>query len=291
MDNLRGIGLVILAMAAFSLEDMFIKRLSGDLPVGQILMILGVGSATIFATLAWVSGHRLFEPQAWQPLLLYRAGFEASASLAFATALSLVDLSVVASVFQATPLVITMSAALFLGEQVGWRRWSAILVGFLGVLMIIRPGFAGFDPWALLVLVAVVCVAGRDLVTKRIDATIASTVVSFQGFAVLIPAGALLLLLSPGEAAPVSVALAAMLGGAILFGAIGYYGIVRAMRLGDAAVVTPFRYSRLIFSLLVGVVVFNKRPDAMTLMGATLVIATGLYTFVRERRLASAALP
>lgn len=291
MDNVRGILLVIVAMAAFTVEDMFIKRLSAHMPVGQILIFLGLGSATIFAVLARFGGNNIIARAAWQPLFLFRALCEACAALAFATALSLVDLSVVASVFQVTPLAITMGAALFLGEQVGWRRWSAIVIGFLGVILIVRPGLDGFDPFALLVLISVFFVAARDLITRRIDVNVSSTVVSFQGFAVVVPAGAILLWLTPGDAQAFTPNLLLMLLGGVIFGAVGYYGIVRAMRLGDAAVVTPFRYTRLIFSLAIGMTVFGERPDQLTLLGAALIIGTGLYTFLRERKLAQSVLP
>ncbi|MFN3208538.1 MAG: DMT family transporter [Roseovarius sp.] len=286
MDNIRGIVLVIVSMAAFTVEDMFIKKLSADISVGQILICLGLGSGLIFALLAFLGGHGLFARAAWRRPFLLRAGCEAGAALAFTTALSKVDLSVVASVFQATPLFITMGAALFLGEQVGWRRWSAILLGFFGVLLIIRPGLAGFDPSALLVLISVTCVAARDLITRRIDPNVASTVVSFQGFLAVIPAGLCVIVFSPQTLSPMAPSVWAMVIGGVVFGALGYYGIVQAMRLGEAAVITPFRYTRLLFSLLVGIVVFAERPDVLTIMGATLIIGTGLYTYLRERRLA-----
>ena len=286
MNNVQGILLVIGAMAAFTLEDMFIKSLSEQLPVGQILILLGIGSGSVFALLAKWQGHQILAPRAWRRLPVLRALCEAVAAVSFASSLALVDISVVAAVFQATPLVITMGAALFLGEQVGWRRWSAILVGFAGVLMIIRPGLAGFEPPALLVLVSVVAVAGRDLMTRVMDSAVPSTVVSFQAFAVVIPAGAILLLLTPGDARLLVGNEWLMMLGGVIFGVLGYYGIVTAMRVGDASAVTPFRYSRLVFSILVGVAMFNERPDAMTLVGAALIILSGLYTFMRERRLA-----
>lgn len=289
MDNIRGILLVILSMAAFTVEDMFIKKLSADISVGQILICLGLGSATVFAIMARLGGHNLFARDAWRTPLIVRACCEAGAALAFTTALSLVDISVVASVFQATPLFITMGAAIFLKEDVGWRRWSAILIGFMGVLLIIRPGLEGFDPAALLVLVSVTCVAARDLITRRIDVKVSSAVVSFQGFAAVVPAGLFLVTLGPQTVSALTPALWSMIGGGIVFGAFGYYGIVAAMRMGDAAVVTPFRYTRLLFSLFVGVVVFSERPDMLTLLGAALIISTGLYTFLRERRLARRA--
>lgn len=289
MDNLRGIVLIVVAMAAFTVEDMFIKRLSADMPVGQILIGIGIGSASVFALLAHLRGHRILTRAAWRPVFLARALCEAMAAIFFATALSLVDISVVASVFQTTPLVITMGAALFLGEDVGWRRWTAIMIGFSGVLLIIRPGLDGFEPMALLVLVSVVMVATRDLITRRIDVAVPSSVISFQGFAILVPAGAGLLLLFPGApVAPTGLGWG-MLGLAVIFGAGAYYCIVTAMRIADASAVTPFRYTRLLFSLLVGIIVFGERPDLLTLSGAALIIGTGLYTFLRERRLARVA--
>lgn len=286
MQNVHGILLVIASMAGFTIEDALIKQLSQTLPVGQVLILLGVGSAVIFALLAQMRGHNILARAAWRPPFLLRALAEATAAMAFVTSLSLVDISVVAAVFQATPLVITMGAALFLGEEVGWRRWSAICLGFLGVLMIIRPGLSGFEPAALFVLISVAAVAARDLITRRIDVAVSSFVVSFQGFAAVVPAGAVLLAVSGTGPQPVALPQAAMMGGAVVFGALAYYGIVQAMRIGEAAAVTPFRYTRLLFSLIVGVVVFNERPDAMTLAGAALVIGTGLYTFLREQRLA-----
>lgn len=289
MDNLRGIILIVVAMAAFTIEDTFIKRLSVDMPVGQILIGIGFGSACVFAAMARLRGDRILTRAAWRPVFLVRALCEALAAISFATALSKVDISIVASVFQTTPLAITMGAALFLGEDVGWRRWTAIIIGFSGVLLIIRPGLDGFEPMALLVLVSVLMVATRDIITRRIDVNVPSSVISFQGFAILVPAGALLLLLSHGAPVAPSGLGWTMLAFAVVFGAGAYYCIVTAMRIADASVVTPFRYTRLLFSLLVGVIIFGERPDMLTLTGASLIIATGLYTFLRERRLAREA--
>lgn len=291
MNNLRGILLIVLAMAGFTIEDMFIKMLSDPLPTGQILIGLGLGSSLVFAVLAKMNGDRLLAPAAWTRLPLLRALLEAIAAAAFAGSLALVDLSTVASVFQAMPLVITMGAALFLGEQVGWRRWTAIGLGFVGVLMIIRPGLDGFQPNALIVLIAVFAVAARDLITRRIDSAVSSYVVSFQGFGSLLFAGALMLPFTSKPIGAIGVTEAQMFIGAILFGAIGYWGIVTAMRVGEASVVAPFRYTRLVFSLIVGVVIFHERPDLPTILGASLIIGTGLYTFLRERMLARAPAP
>jgi drug/metabolite transporter (DMT)-like permease len=289
MNNLNGILLVVASMAAFTMEDTFIKNLSSSVAVGQVLIMLGIGSMMVFYVLARVQGHSVFMPRAWRMQPMLRAVTEAISTFGFAGALSLVDISTVAAVFQATPLAITMGAALFLGEQVGWRRWSAVCVGFIGVLMIIRPGLDTFDPAVLLVLLAVAGVATRDLMTRVMDSAVPSSVVSFQGFLMLIPAGLSLLVLLPGETRMLQGLEWAQIGGGVVFGVLGYYGIVAAMRIGDASAVTPFRYTRLLFSILMGMIVFGERPDLMTLAGAGLIIASGLYTVVREQRVARAA--
>ncbi len=286
MNNVNGILLIIGSMAAFSLEDMFIKHLSGTVPTGQIMIVLGLFCGLAFAVMSLATRKRIFDPVAWQPLPLARAAAEAVGALTFVTALSLVELSTVAAVFQAMPLAVTMGAALFLGEQVGWRRWSAIGVGFLGVLMIIRPGLEGFRPESLFVVATVIAIAARDLITRRLDVRVASSVVALQAYVAVAVAGAVLMAVFAQPVTPVQAMQIGPYLGAIGFGVLGYYGIVTAMRIGEASALTPFRYTRLVFSIMAGMLMFGERPDAMTLAGAGLIIGSGLYTFLRERRLA-----
>ncbi|MFV1876312.1 DMT family transporter [Nioella sp.] len=289
MNNLQGILLIIGAMAAFTAEDALIKHLSTWFPTGQILVALGIGASLVFAALATVRHQSLFAREAWGGPAILRALSEAVAATTFVTALALIDISTVAAVFQATPLAITMGAALFLGEKVGWRRWSAILVGFCGVLLIIRPGLDGFEPATLFVLVAVAAIAVRDLSTRFISPQVSSLVVSFQGFASVIFSGALLLWLQGDSMALPEPRHYALIAATLVFSVTGYYAIVQAMRVADASAVQPFRYTRLVFSILAGVLVFGEQPDALTLIGAALVIATGIYTFLRERQIGRAA--
>ena len=275
---------MLAAMAGFTLEDSFIKQLSSTVSIGQILMVVGFFGTVFFALLALTRGRKIAVPSVWTRATIARMVAETIAAVAFVTSLSLVPLSTVAAVFQVTPLTITMGAALFLGERVGWRRWTAVGVGFSGVLLIIRPGFTGFDPSVLWVLVAVLGVAIRDLVTRAIAKTVESSIISFQAFASLSVTGALMLLVSPQGIAPMPNNELVYFGCAIVFSVAGYYAIVAAMRVGDASVVSSFRYTRLLFSLLVGVFVFNESVDVPTLIGSAIIIATGLYTFVREHR-------
>ncbi|WP_170382964.1 DMT family transporter [Ruegeria atlantica] len=286
MNNINGILLIIGSMAAFALEDMFIKHLSISVSTGQIMIVLGLFCSLIFVVMSLATRKRIFDPLAWKALPLARAGTEAVGALTFVTALSLVDLSTVAAVFQAMPLAVTMGAALFLGEQVGWRRWSAIGVGFIGVVMIIRPGLEGFQPDSLFVVATVIAIAARDLITRRLDVRVASSVVALQAYIAVGLAGVVLMLFTAQPVVPLQAVQVGPYLGAIGFGVLGYYGIVSAMRIGEASALTPFRYTRLVFSIIAGMLMFGERPDTMTLAGATLIIGSGMYTFIRERKLA-----
>ena len=275
---------MLVAMAGFTIEDAFIKQLSATISIGQILIIIGFFSSVFFALLAVTRGRNLLASSVWTRATLTRMCAEAFAAMAFITSLSLVPLSTVAAVFQITPLTITMGAAIFLGERVGWRRWLAIFVGFIGVLLIIKPGFGGFDPSVLWVLVAVLGVAVRDLVTRVIPTKVESSIISFQAFSSLIIAGALILLVSPQGIAPIPGKELVYFACTIVFSVSGYYAIVSAMRVGDASIVSSFRYSRLLFSLLVGIFIFNESVDLLTLIGSVIIIGSGLYTYLSEHR-------
>ncbi|MBK5933006.1 putative membrane protein [Rhodovulum imhoffii] len=284
MENLRGIVLMVAAMAAFAVEDMFIKMLSGNLPVGQILATLGAGGALIFGIMALSRGQRLWSKALLSGPVILRNFGELSGTFGFVMALALTPLSSASAILQATPLVVTLGAAIFMGAQVGWRRWSAIAVGLLGVLVIIRPGLEGFEPASLFAVLGVIGLAIRDLATRATPRSVGSLQLSSYAFAMLIPLG--LAMLAFGEGArPVAPMMWAQLAGAMLAGALGYYMIVEAMRIGEIAVVTPFRYTRLVFALFIGVLAFGERPDTMTLTGAGIIIASGLYTLWRERTL------
>ena len=272
-------------MAAFSIEDAFIKQLSSTVSISQILIVIGLVSAIFFALVSLKSGHSLWAASLWTRATLTRMLAEAVAGVAFVTSLSLVPLSTVAAVFQIMPLTVTMGAALFLGESVGWRRWLAVFVGFLGVLLIIRPGFDGFNPAVLWVLIAVLGVAVRDLVTRVIPADVGSSIISFQAFLSIVIAGIILLLVSRQVMVPMVGLELVYFGFTVIFTISGYYAIVLAMRLGNASIVAPFRYSRLLFSLLIGIFVFEESPDGLTLIGSGIIIVTGIYTYFRERSL------
>jgi len=283
MDNLRGAALMTLAMLGFAAEDMFVKLMAGALPTWQIIAALGTGGALVFGVLTVLRGQRLFTRAFLSRAVLLRNIGELIGTVGFVTAIALTPISSASAVLQATPLAVTLGAALFLGEPVGWRRWSAILAGFAGVLLVIRPGLEGFDINALFAVQGVIGLAIRDLSTRRVDRGVSSYQLSFLAFLTLIPAAAVLSLVSPRAPVLPDGYLWSMMAGAVVLGTLSYYAIVGAMRIGEVSIVTPFRYFRLLFALVVGFFVFSERPDALTLLGAAVIVGSGIYTVLRER--------
>ncbi|WP_299953365.1 DMT family transporter [uncultured Roseobacter sp.] len=283
MDNLRGATFMVVAMLGFAIEDMLIKLMAAALPVGQIIGMLGLGSAALVSVILIVQRQPLFTRAMLTPAIALRALGELIGTMGFVTAIALTPLSSASAILQATPLFVTLGAALFLQEAVGWRRWSAILVGFIGVLMIIRPGMEGFSWLSLFAVQGVIGLGIRDLATRRVPQETSTMQLSFLAFLVLIPAAALLMWINGTSLVPLSPANWVYFTIALLIGIVAYYGIVAAMRVGEVSFVTPFRYSRILFALIIGISVFEERPDVLTLLGAAIIVGSGLYTLWRER--------
>lgn len=288
MNNLRGALLMVLSMGGFALEDMIIKYTAATLPLGQILLFIGLGGSLLFAGVTFFQRQKLFPRELLNPALITRNLCEVIGTGGFATALALIPISTATAIQQSVPLLVTMGAAMFLGETVGWRRWTAILVGFAGMLLIIRPGAAGFEPASLFAVLGAVGLAARDVVTPRIPRTMTGLQVATWGFVSMIPLGAVMLAFT-GGAMPFSTGQLAMLSAAVALGVTCYYMLVQSVRIADLSAIAPFRYSRLLFALIIGLVVFAERPDLPTLAGAGLIIGSGLYTLARERALFSKA--
>ncbi|MEP5730023.1 MAG: DMT family transporter [Sulfitobacter sp.] len=285
MGNFRGAVLMVLAMFGFALEDMMIKLLADAISVGQILFMLGIGGSIVFGAVVIFQGQPLWSRDMFSTTIALRALGEMIGSICFVSAFVLTSISSASAILQATPLVVTLGAALFLNEPVGWRRWSAILVGLFGVLLIIRPGLDSFEVLSLLAVGGVFCLAIRDLATRKVPASVSSMQLSFLGFVVIIPAGAALLLATGSIVVKPNTTEWGIFGLTLGIGLFAYYAIVAAMRVGEVSFVTPFRYTRLLFALVIGVAVFEESPDTLTLVGAFIIVASGIYTIWRERRL------
>ncbi|MEI4486566.1 DMT family transporter [Frigidibacter sp. MR17.14] len=283
MDNLRGILLMVASMACFAIEDAFLKAAAAGLPLGQLIFVNCVAGMLVFGTLARLQGRALFARGAWGGMALLRNTSEILSSFSYITALALIPLSLASAILQASPILMTLFAALFLGEMVGWRRWCAVAAGMAGVLVILRPGTEAFQPEAIWAVVSVLALTVRELATRRVSPEVGGMQIAFSACAMLTGLGAVMMAFEGGPVMP-DAAEAGLLLGVVASGTLGYGAVIAAARTGEIAVVTPFRYSRLLFALVIGAVVFAERPDALTLLGAGLIIASGLYTLARERK-------
>lgn len=282
-DNLRGAGFMVLSMAGFAVEDVFLKATAKVIPLGQAVLIVGLCGMAVFALMARHAGEAVFHPALTTRPLLIRSGFEVAGRLFYALAIALTPLSTTSAILQASPLVVVGGAALLFGEKVGWRRWSAVAVGFIGVLIILRPGLEGFSALSLLALAGMLGFAGRDLATRAAPKVMSNRQLGVAGFAMLAVAGAVILAVS-GKAVWPDMQALGLLAGTALFAVLGYHALTSAMRTGEVGFVTPFRYSRLVFAMVLAVVLFGERPDLATLAGSALVMASGIYTVAQGNR-------
>lgn len=283
--NVWGAGLMMASMACFTLNDTLVKLTDGALPLGQLLTLRGVFSVLLIYVLARsLGGVRLDLGRRNWGLVGLRSVAEIGAAYFFITALLNLPLANVTAILQVLPLTVTLGAAMVFREAVGWRRALAIAVGFGGMLLIVRPGPEGFSIWSLYAVMAVICVTVRDLATRRLSADVPGmTVTLAAAVAVLVFFG----LYSTGETwQPVTPELWLLLAGAsiLIFG--GYYFSVQVMRTGEISFIAPFRYTGLIWALVLGWFVFGEWPSALTLLGAAIVVGMGIFSLYRERQLA-----
>ena len=280
--NLRASLLMAASMSGFTLNDALVKSLSDEINAGQVMVVRGLIMIAFLS--AYIRLARVPMPlrSVGSPLIALRVTGELLATVFFLTALFNMPLANVTAILQALPLVVTLGAALFLGEPVGIRRFVAILIGFAGVLIVLRPGLEGFSVYGLLVVLAVICAATRDLATRRLPGRIPSLLVTMLTTVAVTLFG--MLLVQPlGGWAPMNWDILWRLAAASACLFVGYQCVVLAMRDGDIHVVAPFRYTSLLWAILLGVLFFGEFPDGLTMMGASIIVATGIYTLYRER--------
>lgn len=281
---MRGAALMMVAMAAFTLNDTFMKSITAELPLYQTIVMRGTLTLVLLCAVAPVlGGLRLVVNGADTGRVALRSVAEVGATITFLMALGQMPLANLSAILQSLPLAVTLAAALVFGERFGWRRMTAILLGFVGVLLIIKPGTDGFDSWSIMGLASVACVVVRDLATRRLSPSVRSVTVAFYA-ALSVTVMAALLSLGQGWAPVGPVQVLSVAAASVLLVA-GYVSIVMAMRVGDIAMVAPFRYTSLVWAIFLGWIVFEDLPDGLTLIGAGIVIAMGVYAFYREQRL------
>ncbi|MBO9447800.1 DMT family transporter [Ruegeria sp. R14_0] len=280
--NVKGAMLMMGSMAAFTVNDAMIKVAGAELPLFQMVAMRGaLATVLVFLLARHLGALHLNFPRHDKWLVAARCLAELSATFFFLTALLHMPLANVTAVLQALPLTVTLGAVLFFGEHIGWRRILAIGTGFVGMLLIVRPGPDGFSIYAVYALIAVASVTVRDLITRRMSIHVPSLAVTL--------ATSLSITLAAGVATavtgwqPVPLGAGVLVACAAVFVLTGYLCSVMVMRVGDVGFVAPFRYSSLVWALALGWLVFGDWPDTITMLGAVLVVAAGLFTLFRER--------
>tara|TARA_B110000211_G_scaffold124405_1_gene143367 strand:+ start:639 stop:1532 length:894 start_codon:yes stop_codon:yes gene_type:complete len=284
-QNLIGSILMVVSMAAFSVEDSFLKMASQTLPIGQILMLFGVGGAVFFTGFAKLYNQPLFPKEVLSKPMRIRVIFEITGRLFYMLAIALTPLSSATVILQATPVIVVAGAALVFGEKVGMQRWGAILVGLLGVVIIIGPGTESFSALSVFAVLGMLGFAGRDLASRAAPFNLSILILGVYGFVSIIVAGALFSVWEGNAMVSVDTNSALYVIGAILAGVIAYAALMTAMRTGDVSAVTPFRYSRLLFGVTLGVLFFDEQLTFSMVFGSGLIVISGLFILWQSKQM------
>ena len=286
--NLRGAIYMNIAMAAFTLNDTGMKAVTETLPLFEAIAMRGLSTSLLLLALGLARGGLVFRlPRRDARLLGIRTVAEIVATVAFLGALVHMPLANLSAIMQFTPLAVTLAAALLFRERIGWRRLTAIGIGFLGVLLIIRPGAHGFDIWALVGVASVLCVVVRDLSTRKFGLGVPTITVALAAAAGVMALGLVGIAVEGWHAPSLHEILLTFASSVALVA--GYLSGVQAMRVGEIGFIAPFRYTSLLWAIVLGWLVFGTLPDLLTVIGSAIVIATGLFTLLRERKLAQDA--
>jgi drug/metabolite transporter (DMT)-like permease len=272
---------MIAAMTLFAGNDALLKLASATLPPGQIMAVRGV-FATVLSVAVVAASRQLLQVRVMlAPIVVLRACLEASIAFLFITSVAVLPLANITAILQATPIIMTLVAVIFGIERVGWRRWSAVITGFVGVLLIVRPGPAGFDPYALIAFATAALVAGRDFATRAIGAHVPSLLVTLSTSIGVCLAGFGLGMTE--EWHPLAASDLLILTAAAVVVTAGNFAVITAFRDTEVSVVSPFRYSNVPFAIILGLAIFGELPDIFALAGIALIVGSGLYTLHRER--------
>ena len=281
-SNMKGAALMTGCVFAYVINDAFMKLLFSEIALFQAVFLRSMITVPPVLIMAWITRVTMRNlSNQDKRLISVRVGAEICTTIAFLTALKYMPLANVTAILQALPLAVTMAAALFLAEPVGWRRWSAILVGFVGVLIVVRPGLAGFNIYSISALVAIIFITVREIATRKLTSEVPTITVVLStaiGSALL---GGTMMIGTEWDA--VSAASWLLIFGAAVAVLIATLLSVMAMRTGEIGFVSPFRYTSMLGAIALGILMFGEWPDQPTLVGTLIIVITGIYTFHREQ--------
>ena len=275
---------MITSMAFFAIEDSLIKFVTSTIPIGQILIMFGLGGALIFLLVAHFKNEKIMLRDMLLLPMYVRALFEIIGRLFYVLAISLIPLSSATVIIQATPIVVVAGAAIIFGEKVGWRRWTAILLGLFGVIVIIQPTAESFSFLSILALIGMIGFAGRDLASRAAPENLSVFILGLHGFIALAFSGLIYTIWDDANFVMIDIDTIGFMVGAVLFGVAAYSCLMKAMRTGEVSAVTPFRYTRLIFGVSLGVFFFNESLNYSTVLGTILIVISGLFILSRNKR-------
>ena len=282
--NSRGAIAMALAMLGFAIEDVLLKSATATYGVGPLMVQFGLVGMLLFASLSLWQRERIVHPAITSRPLIIRSLCELGGRMFFTLALAFAPLASLSSILQATPLFVTFGAAIIFGEKVGWRRWLAMGIGFCGVLLILKPAPGSFELGSLFAFLGMLGFAGRDLATRASPASMSMAQLGSIGFAVIVVAGVIVAVAQGDPWALPDLRAGVSVLAASLFGVVAYGALTVAMRSGEVSLVAPFRYTRLVFALALAVLIFGERPDFLTLLGGGVIVLSGMYSLLRERR-------
>jgi drug/metabolite transporter (DMT)-like permease len=280
-ENRLGILLMVASMALFICNDAVVKHVGETMSIAQLIFLRGLGAVSligvaVFATGAWRYWRGVFDRK-----VMIRGSIDCAGTFLYQLGLQHLPLANITAINLAVPLVLTVLAVLVLRETVGWRRWTAIIVGFGGVLMVVQPAAAGFNWFAMIALFATGLHATRDLITRRIDRVIPSLLITLSTALIVTVVAGCFQIAEGWHPVPGTQLLYLLVAAALLSG--GYWLVIECMRHGELSVVAPFRYVAIIWALLLGYAVWGDIPDVLAMAGIVLLVASGLYILHRER--------
>ena len=274
-----GIAVMLLGIFLFAINDTLGKWLVATYSVGQVLLIRSIAALVVLSPLLWRMGWRQLFTVERPGMQVLRVGLSSLEVYAFYFAVIYLPLADVMTYWLAAPIYVAAMSPFLLGEQVGWRRWTAIFIGFVGVMIALEPSAATLTAPALISIFGTFCFAFMMLSGRALRGTPDKVLVFWQ----LVGAGVLGLVTAPfGWVQPSSFDLA-LLGGLGVVAMVAHVCVNRAMKLADAAVVAPFQYTLLFWAVVFGFFVFGDVPRSATLIGAAIIIAAGMFIFFRER--------
>ena len=280
--NSKGIILMLISMASFAVGDTFVKISGAFLSPAQIMFFLIAGGLIIFAIIAKFKGENLLDRRAFSPILLIRYCAEMVGLVAMIIGLTKIPLSVVGTVTQASPILVAAGAVIFFKEVISWRRWSSIFIGFVGVVLVIQPGGQNLNYAVIWAVVALISFSIRDLVTRLTPPDIPSSSIATFTMIAAFPFTTAWVFLSGEKFFPPGIDWT-VVSSMIILGSFGYLLLITSLRLGELSAIMPFRYSRIVFLIILGFLVFGERPTASMLIGSTLILISGVYIMWREK--------